>query len=117
MKNVLFSRIFFTDDEDGEEMVNNNDFLCISNETSPEKLVLPDPIQNIPQFDGINDENFVKSISEINGNKCKLISDVPIKPCRLQVADLKNHPWYGKIGKYTPYEKYNQFSTEGLGVQ
>ena len=94
---MLFSRIFFTDDEDGEEMVNNNDFLCISNETSPEKLVLPDPIQNIPQFDGINDENFVKSISEINGNTSN--ANIQLKPCRLQVTDVKKHPWYGPIGK------------------
>ena len=93
---MCFHEFFFTDDDD-DEMVNNNDFLCLSNETSPEKLVLPDPIQNIPQFDGVDDENFVKSISEINGNTSN--DNIQLKPCRLQVTDLKNHPSYGSIGK------------------
>ena len=46
------------DDTCAAEILNNNDFLCLSNETTPEKMLLPNPIENmdtIPQFDGADD--------------------------------------------------------------
>ena len=46
--------------EQNEAIANNNDDLCLSMETSPEKTALctlPDPIDDIiPQFDGGSDE-------------------------------------------------------------